>query len=219
MGGLEMVCILLQSGAAMVTLQILGHTRAVTAEELFRTTVQAHQDAVANLGSTETAILQAAEAIATAIRSGKKALFCGNGGSAADAQHLAAEFVGRFQLERRGLPALALHTDTSTLTSVANDYGFSEVYARQVEAHGRSGDVLVAISTSGNSESILRAASRGREIGLKVVAMTGSGGGKLKDLADIWIAAPSDVTTRIQECHILIGHFLCDWAEREAVRS
>lgn len=200
-------------------MQFLGHTRAVTAEELLRSTVQAHQEAVAGLGGAEAAILKAAEAIAACIRSGKKVLFCGNGGSAADAQHLAAEFVGRFQLERRGLPALALHTDTSTLTSVANDYGFAEVYARQVDAHGRAGDVLVAISTSGNSESILRAATRAREADLTVVAMTGSGGGKLKDLADVWIAAPSDLTTRIQECHILIGHFLCDWAEREAVRG
>ncbi|HRK22301.1 MAG TPA: SIS domain-containing protein [Fimbriimonadaceae bacterium] len=200
-------------------MQFLGHTRAVTAEELFRSTVQAHQEAVAGLGGAEAAILKAAEAIAACIRSGKKVLFCGNGGSAADAQHLAAEFVGRFQLERRGLPALALHTDTSTLTSVANDYGFAEVYARQVDAHGRAGDVLVAISTSGNSESILRAATRAREADLTVVAMTGSRGGKLKDLAAVWIAAPSDVTTRIQECHILIGHFLCEWAEREAVRG
>lgn len=177
--------------------------------------MKAHLDAVAALESLEKPILEAAQRLAEAIRSGKKVLFCGNGGSAADAQHLAAEFVGRFQLERRALPALALHTDTSTLTSVANDYGFGEVYARQVEAHGREGDVLVAISTSGKSESILRAARKARELGIPVVAMTGSGGGALKDLADVWLAAPSDVTARIQECHILIGHFLCDWAERE----
>lgn len=213
--GLETVCILLQMGLAMETLQFLGHTRAVTAAELFRSTVRAHLEAVASLEAAEDAVLRAAEAIAGSLRDGKKALFCGNGGSAADAQHLAAEFVGRFQMERRALPALALHTDTSALTSVANDYGFAEVYARQVEAHGRPGDVLVAISTSGNSESILKAAKKARELGVAVIAMTGASGGALKDQADIWIAAPSDVTTRIQECHILIGHFLCDWAERE----
>lgn len=214
-----MICILLQWRLKRETLQFLGHTRAVTAKELFRTTIEAHLDAVSSLGGAEDAIVRAANSIAECIRSGKKVLFCGNGGSAADAQHLAAEFVGRFQLERRALPALALHTDTSTLTSVANDYGFAEVYARQVEAHGQPGDVLVAISTSGNSESILRAARKARENGVLVVAMTGSGGGSLRELGDVWIGAPSDVTTRVQECHILIGHFLCDWAEREAVRS
>lgn len=216
MGETATVCIVLQWWAKE-TLQFLGHTGRVTSAELFRSTVQAHLEAVSALKTIETPILEAARQLADSIVNGKKVMFCGNGGSAADAQHLAAEFVGRFQLERRALPAIALHTDTSTLTSVANDYGFAQVYARQVEAHGREGDVLVAISTSGKSESILCAAQKARELGVTVIAMTGGSGGALRELADVWIGVPTDVTTRIQECHILIGHFLCDWAEREAV--
>ena len=175
--------------------------------------VEEHNVAVAGLAAISDSILQAAELISTSLKSGKKVLFCGNGGSAADAQHLAAELVGRFQKERRAMPALALHTDTSAMTSIANDYGFDHVYSRQVQAHGREGDVLVALSTSGNSVSIIRAAEEARHIGVKVVAMTGHDGGQLKSLCDIWIGVPSSVTARIQECHILIGHFLCEVAE------
>jgi len=178
--------------------------------------VEEHKAAVAGLTAISEPILQAAEAISECIRSGKKVLFCGNGGSAADAQHLAAELVGRFQKERRAMPALALHTDTSALTSIANDYGFEHVYSRQVQAHGRNGDVLVALSTSGNSVSIIRAAEEARRIGVKVVAMTGHDGGRLKSLCDVWIGVPSSITARIQECHILIGHFLCEVAEEAA---
>ena len=175
--------------------------------------LRGHQEAIAGLESIQKPILEAAEAIASCLQSGKKVLFCGNGGSAADAQHLAAELVGRFQKERKALPALALHTDTSALTSIANDYGFDQVYARQIQAHGREGDVLVALSTSGNSISILRAAEEAGHAGVKVIAMTGQDGGQLKSLCDVWIGVPSSITARIQECHILIGHFLCEVAE------
>jgi D-sedoheptulose 7-phosphate isomerase len=181
--------------------------------ETFRRIVRDHQKAVSGLDSISEPVDAAASAIANCLASGKKILFCGNGGSAADAQHLAAEFVGRFQKERRALPALALHTDTSALTSIANDFGFDTVYERQIEAHGREGDILVALSTSGNSPSIVRGVERGREFGLKIIGMTGASGGILKDVSHIWIGVPSDVTARIQECHILIGHFLCEAGE------
>ena len=181
--------------------------------EIWREVLKGHSAAIDGLAQIEGPILAAAEAVSSCLRSGKKVLFCGNGGSAADAQHLAAELVGRFQRERKALPALALHTDTSALTSIANDYGFDQVYARQVQAHGRDGDVLVALRTSGNSVNIIRAAEEAKHIGVKVISMTGLDGGQLKSLCDLWIGVPSSVTARIQECHILIGHFLCEVAE------
>lgn len=147
--------------------------------------------------------------------SGGKLLFCGNGGSAADAQHLAAEFVGRFVKERRPLPALALHANTSTLTAVANDYGYDAVFEREVRAHGRRGDVLIAISTSGNSPSIVRAAQAARDMDLITIGMTGAEGGKLKSLCDRCLCVPSTITARIQEVHILLGHILCELVEAE----
>lgn len=181
--------------------------------EIWQEVLKGHRAALESLSQVEKPILEAAEVISSCLRSGKKVLFCGNGGSAADAQHLAAELVGRFQKERKAMPALALHTDTSALTSIANDYGFEQVYARQVQAHGRQGDVLVALSTSGNSVNIIRAAEEANRLGMKVVAMTGHDGGQLRSLCDIWLGVPSSVTARIQECHILIGHFLCEASE------
>ena len=181
--------------------------------DILKRTLEAHREAVAGLDRLAGPIVEAAEKVAACLASGKKVLLCGNGGSAADAQHLAAEFVGRFQRDRRALPAMALHADTSALTSIANDYGFEEVYARQVEAHGRAGDVLVALSTSGNSPSILRAAESARSIGMQVIGLTGRAGGELKARCDLWVGVPSDVTARIQECHILIGHYLCEVGE------
>ena len=142
-----------------------------------------------------------------------KLLFCGNGGSAADAQHIAAELSGRFYRDRAPLFAEALHVNTSYLTAVANDYGFGMVYERMVKAAGRKGDVLFAISTSGNSENILKAAEAARAIGMQVVAMTGEGGGKLKFMADYVLNVPSDDTPRIQESHILLGHIICELIE------
>ena len=150
-----------------------------------------------------------------ALKAGNKVLFCGNGGSAADAQHLAAELIGRFQKERRSLASIALTTDTSILTAVANDYGYDEVFARQVEGLGRSGDVLIGISTSGNSANVVKAALKARDTGMHTIAFTGEGGGKLKDICDITFAVPSKVTARIQEMHIMVGHIICELVEEE----
>lgn len=148
-----------------------------------------------------------------ALASGHKVLFCGNGGSAADSQHLAAEFVGRFQKERGALPAIALTVDTSILTAVGNDYGFEQVFARQVEALAQAGDVLVGISTSGNSPDVVNAVEAARARGVYCVGMTAAGGGRLAALCDECIAVPAKVTARAQEMHILIGHILCELVE------
>lgn len=150
-----------------------------------------------------------------ALANGNKVLFCGNGGSAADSQHLAAEFVGRFQKERKGLPALALTVDTSILTAVGNDYGYDKVFVRQVEALARPGDVLVGISTSGNSGNVVAAVELAKELGVYCVGMTAAGGGKLKALCDECLAVPAKVTARAQEMHILIGHILCELVDGE----
>lgn len=156
-----------------------------------------------------------AERCKEALKAGNKVLFCGNGGSAADAQHLAAELIGRFQKERRSLASIALTTDTSILTAVANDYGYDEVFARQVEGLGRFGDVLIGISTSGNSANVVKAALKARDTGMHTIAFTGEGGGKLKDICDITFAVPSKVTARIQEMHIMVGHIICELVEEE----
>ena len=156
-----------------------------------------------------------AERCKEALKAGNKVLFCGNGGSAADAQHLAAELIGRFQKERRSLASIASTTDTSILTAVANDYGYDEVFARQVEGLGRSGDVLIGISTSGNSANVVKAALKARDTGMHTIAFTGEGGGKLKDICDITFAVPSKVTARIQEMHIMVGHIICELVEEE----
>jgi len=157
-------------------------------------------------------VAMAAMQIVKALRAGGKVLFCGNGGSAADAQHLAAEFTGRYLKERRALPALALHTNTSSVTAIGNDYGFDLVFARQLEALGKEGDVLVGISTSGNSRNVIRAMEVAKAKSIYTIALTGPGG-KMKDLGDCSICIPSDQTPRIQECHILTGHIICEIAE------
>ncbi len=154
-------------------------------------------------------IAQAANLIIGAYQQGHKLLLCGNGGSAADAQHIAAELVGRFKKERRGLPAIALTTDTSIMTAVANDYWYDLLFARQVEAIGDKGDVLLVISTSGNSVNLVRAAETAKFKGLNTIGFLGSGGGKLKDLVDLPLIVPSEDSGRIQEVHIFIGHIIC----------
>src|SRR5258708_5811666 len=151
-------------------------------------------------------ITQVAGVIVERLKAGKKVLVLGNGGSAADAQHIAAEFVGRYEAERRALPAIAITTDTSTLTAVSNDYGFENVFARQIEALANPGDVVLAISTSGNSPNVLSALGVARRLGLLTIGLSGRTGGEMKDLADYCICVPSDSTPRIQEAHILIGH-------------
>ncbi len=153
--------------------------------------------------------------IADAYRNGKKMILAGNGGSAADAQHIAAEFVVRYKMERRALPAIALNTDTSVLTATGNDYHFDQIFSRQMEGHGQQGDVFIAITTSGNSPNILRAVEVAKKIGVYTIGLTGKGGGKLKDLADLAIVIPSDSTERIQESHITIGHIISNLAEKE----
>jgi D-sedoheptulose 7-phosphate isomerase len=160
------------------------------------------------------AMTAAAEALIVAYRNGHKALFFGNGGSAADAQHLAAEFLGRYLRERRPLPAVALDANTSAVTAIANDYGYEHVFSRQLQALAAAGDVAVGISTSGNSQSVLEALTMARKMGLFTIGLAGATGGRMRDLVDVLIAAPSNETPRIQECHILVGHALCDAVEQ-----
>ncbi len=157
-------------------------------------------------------------AIVDAFRAGNKLLLCGNGGSAADAQHLAAEFTGRFYKDRQGLPAEALHVNTSYLTSVANDYSFDVVYSRMVTGIGNKGDILIGLSTSGNSTNIINALTAAKEKEMITVGFTGEEGGKMKNLCDYLINIPSNDTPRIQESHILIGHIICQLAEEKYFR-
>jgi D-sedoheptulose 7-phosphate isomerase len=158
-------------------------------------------------------IAEAARLIIECLQSGGKLLFFGNGGSAADAQHLAAEFVGRFVRERTGLPAIALTTDSSILTAVSNDYGFEQVFARQIQALARPGDVAVAISTSGNSPNVLEGVKAAKKAQAKTIGLSGKDGGVLAAAVDVGITIASKSTARIQECHIAVGHLLCELAE------
>lgn len=173
--------------------------------------------AVKNTVLADTGILETLEHVVKAwvasLKSGRKVLFCGNGGSAADAQHLAAELSGRFYLDRDPLPAEALHVNTSYLTAVANDYSYEEVYARLVKGMGHEGDILVALSTSGNSTNILRAIEEAKKKKMIIVGMTGASGGKMAALCDLILKVPSTDTPRIQEVHILMGHILCELTE------
>lgn len=158
-------------------------------------------------------IQQAADIIIDAYRNKKKVLFCGNGGSAADAQHLAAELSGRFYYDRPPLSAEALHVNTSYLTAVANDYSYDEIYARYIQAVGNEGDVLVGLSTSGNSPNVLRAMERAKNMNMITISFTGETGGKMREISDILLNVPSTDTPRIQESHIMIGHILCEIVE------
>ncbi|HXV69156.1 MAG TPA: SIS domain-containing protein [Nitrospira sp.] len=160
-------------------------------------------------------IVQVARLIARAFREGHKVLLFGNGGSATDAAHIAAEFVGRYQRDRTPLPAIALATDIAAITCIANDYGYDELFARQVRAHGQKGDIAIAISTSGNSPNVLKGAAAARECGLTTIAWTGAAGGGLAALADFPFLVPSTVTSRIQESHITLGHVLCELVEEQ----
>ena len=185
----------------------------------FDKTLDEHLDCFKMLDRLRDPINQAADTLISALRAGRKILICGNGGSASDAQHFAAEFVGRFTRERNAWPALALNTDTSLLTAVANDYGYDNVFSRQVEALGRPDDVLIGISTSGNSENVIRAIRRANTLGLQTIALTGGGGGTLAGATDIAVRVPSHVTARIQEAHIFILHFWADTAEAALLTS
>jgi D-sedoheptulose 7-phosphate isomerase len=161
------------------------------------------------------AVAKTTEILIDALQKGNKALLFGNGGSAADAQHIAAELVGRFAFDRPALPALALSVNTSCVTAIGNDYGFEQVFSRQLEALARPGDVAIGISASGNSANVLHALTTAKKIGLHTVGLTGRTGGSLRSIVDHCICAPSTETPRIQECHILIGHIIAELVERE----
>lgn len=163
------------------------------------------------LKSIEAIVLE----IVLAFRAGNRVYFCGNGGSAADAQHLAAEFSGRFYKDRLALPAEALHCNTSYLTAVANDYGYEHVYARLIEGIGQPGDILVGLSTSGNSVNILEALMKARRKGMTTIGLTGEDGGKMREECNFLVNVPSKDTPRIQECHIMIGHIICELVESQ----
>lgn len=185
-------------------------------ETFARITTLLREGAEMRLSLIETSlpdIAAAADAMEACFVRGGKLLLCGNGGSAADAQHIAAEFVGRFERERAALPALALTTDTSALTAIGNDYSYEMVFARQVRAHGRAGDILIAISTSGTSKSVLLAVEAARELGMTVIGLTGKDGGTLRGASDISLHVPYANTARVQECHLAIEHILCDLVE------
>ena len=172
-----------------------------------------HRELFGRLATLCVVIEEAAGLIQTTLSRGGKLLLCGNGGSAADSQHIAAELTGRFVKDRRPLAAVALSTDTSALTSIANDYSFDEVFSRQVLALGQRGDCLLALSTSGNSRNVIRAANAARSAGISVIGLLGRDGGALRALCDVPIVVPSSTTARIQEAHIFIGHTLCALVE------
>ncbi|MBL7067743.1 MAG: D-sedoheptulose 7-phosphate isomerase [Candidatus Marinimicrobia bacterium] len=162
-------------------------------------------------------IQKAADILVAAVHKGSRILLCGNGGSAADAQHIATELVSRLRFERKAIPAIALTTNTSIITAIANDYDFAAVFVRQVEAFGRPGDVLIGISTSGNAKNVIQAFEYAGKNRLQTIALTGGTGGALADLADVSIVVPSKSVMRIQESHITIGHILCDIVERSVI--
>lgn len=181
---------------------------------LYLDNLKEHLALFAELHALSADVDAAAALLVESLAAGNKAMFCGNGGSAADSQHLAAELTGRFIDDRPPLAAIALSTDTSALTCIANDYSFADVFDRQVRGLGRAGDCLIGISTSGNSENVLRAVTSAREMGIRTIGLLGRTGGKLKALCDVAIVVPSPTTARIQEAHILIGHTLCGQVER-----
>jgi len=159
-------------------------------------------------------IIEITEMIIDCMKKNGKILLFGNGGSASDSQHIAAEFVGRFKKDRMALPAIALTTNTSILTSIANDYGYSEVFVKQVEALGRANDIAIGISTSGKAKNVLAGIKQAKKMGLKTIALTGCDGGELARSADVAITVPSSVTARIQEAHITLGHIICELVEQ-----
>ncbi len=163
----------------------------------------------------EESLVQASQLAVETLKNGNKVLLCGNGGSAADAQHIAAELTGRYKTERRGLPGIALTTDTSALTAIGNDYGYDRVFDRQVEALANKGDLIIGISTSGNSKNIVSALKLGRELGCKTLGFSGRDGGAMNEVCDINLIVPSNNTPRIQEMHILFGHTICQIIDNE----
>lgn len=168
----------------------------------------------AEMKAQASAIAEAADMCLAALRAGGKIIFCGNGGSAAQSQHLAAELVGRYRMERPAMNALSLTVDTSNLTAIANDYGYDVIFSRQLEGVGRSGDVLIGLSTSGNSKNVLLAFAKAAEMGIRTIALTGRKGGQMAGAANLSLCAPADTSAHIQELHIAIGHLICDLIEK-----
>jgi len=182
---------------------------------IFIKNLREHQVLFEKLNTLESVVNEASRLIVKAFDDGNKLMLCGNGGSAADSQQIAAEMTGRFIKDRKPLPAIALTTDTSALTCIANDYSFEDIFARQIGALGRSGDILIAISTSGNSGNVVKAIRIAKQIGIEVIVLTGGDGGEIKSLADLSIIVPSQITARIQEAHIFIGHLICGAVESQ----
>ena len=183
-------------------------------QTLILSEIQAHLQSAKKLESLVPSLEVAAKMLIDTLKSGGKILLCGNGGSAADAQHIAAEFTGRYKKERQGLSAIALTTDTSALTAIGNDYGYDCVFSRQCEALARNGDLLWGISTSGNSKNVLNALEKARKMGCKTLGFSGRDGGAMQNFCDVLLISPSNDTPRIQEMHILMGHILCDLIEK-----
>jgi D-sedoheptulose 7-phosphate isomerase len=185
-----------------------------TANQLLNKSLQEHLTTLQSLSENSLAeISQAGEMICAALLAGRKILLCGNGGSAADAQHIAAELVGTYEKQRRSWPAVALTTDTSALTAISNDFGYEQVFARQVAGLAQAGDVLIAISTSGKSPNVLKAAEKAQEIGCRTIALTGGNAEPLASLCDLAIVVPTTRTSRVQEAHITIGHLWCEMVD------
>lgn len=187
----------------------------MTPSENLKNAIAEHQTMFAKIGDLVPQISQVAEELKACIKRGGKILIMGNGGSAADSQHIAAEIVGRFKKERRGLAAIALTTDTSIITSVGNDYGYDYIFARQIEALCRPEDVVIGITTSGNSKNVVAAIEEANQLGATTIGLTGGSGGKMNELCKYNLVMPSSVTARVQEAHIFVGHSLCDLLESE----
>ncbi len=181
-------------------------------EKIFNDSIVVKQ---ATFTKNSDAIVAAAEIILKCLKSGRKIFFFGNGGSAAESQHIAAEYIGRFQKERRALPAIALTTDTSIITALGNDYSFDIIFARQLEGLAQAGDVAYGISTSGNSKNVVAGIKKAKELGLKTITLTGNTGGELAKLSDVSIIIPSPITARIQESHLCVSHTICELVEAE----
>jgi D-sedoheptulose 7-phosphate isomerase len=196
----------------------MAHTMQQEIKSIIQASIDTKQKVLAD-AALLARIEQVTAIVATAFRNGNKVLFCGNGGSAADAQHLSAEFSGRFYTDRDPLPSEALHCNSSYMTAVANDYGYDVVYSRIVKGMGKPGDVLVSLSTSGNSVNIIKAMEQAKKLGMINVGLTGETGGKMKDLCDHLINVPSTDTPRIQESHITIGHIICQLVEQELFKK
>jgi len=184
--------------------------------DMIESELNSHKETIEKtIESLQNYIYTACVLVCEAVVDGKKLILFGNGGSAADAQHISAELTGRYKSERRGLPSIALTTDTSALTAIGNDYGYDEVFKRQVEALANNGDVVIGISTSGNSQNVLKALKKAKDLGCKTIGFSGKDGGAMNEVCDINIVVPSNDTPRIQEMHILIGHIICQSVDNE----